>query len=61
MGKWLLDNTFLKGLLHMDSHPSDPSSRSSYWRVSREPSLKNQMGGEKDGHQVQGTTGNQSD
>ena len=40
---------------------SDLSSRSSYLRVSRGPSPKNQMGGEKDGHQVRGTTWNQSD
>jgi hypothetical protein len=32
---------------------SDPSSRSSYLRVSRRPSPKNQMGGGGDGHQVQ--------
>ena len=31
----------------------DPSSRSSYSRVSRGPSPKNEMGGGRDGHQVQ--------
>jgi hypothetical protein len=40
---------------------SDPSSRSSYSTVSRGPSPKNQMGGEKDGHQVRETTHKQSE
>ena len=39
----------------------DPYSKSSYSRVSRGPFPKNQMGGERDRQQVQGTTRKQSE
>ena len=40
---------------------NDPSSRSSYSRVSRGPSPKNQMGGGRDGNQVRKMTLKQSE